>query len=258
MRDELIFCTAFSSDWCWTIKDLAPPGSHDARNGVVGRAPSEPGPSHPCDRRSLLHSSAVRQDTALCVSEAVAPVLMFWKNKERKYLSSTSRRSAGVQKRYHVCQAHLAWQSLTRAPDRLWCCCQGLSARGGFSRDCREPGGCSFLGKFLQLSRCFYVVFLVSCPCCCVSAVTSENRDLLSRGMALPPQMPSCLNMLVLSVASCSKYPKFVPPALWVAACACCQADLCEITEFLVLFDFKISERVRKDREDSARSLFLS
>lgn len=174
------------------------------------------------------------------ISEAVAPVLInFSKNKERKCLCSTSHLSAGVQRWYHICQAHLAWQSLTHTPGGMWCCCQGLSAHGGFSRDCRESGGCLLLRRFLQLSCCFYLVFLVSSPCYCASAVTSENRDLLSRGMALPPQMPLCLNRLMLSVASCSKYPRFVPPALWVAACTCCQADLYEITKFLILFDLK-------------------
>lgn len=92
MKDELIFGTAFS-DWCWTIKDLAIPSSCDAQSGVLGRAPTEPGPSHPCDWRSLLHSAAVWQDTALCYfwsCSACADKLFEKQGKEMSLFNLTS------------------------------------------------------------------------------------------------------------------------------------------------------------------------
>lgn len=45
MKDELTGCTTFSSGWCWTIRDVALPGSCDALGSVAGRAHSEPSPS---------------------------------------------------------------------------------------------------------------------------------------------------------------------------------------------------------------------
>lgn len=66
-------------------------------------------------------------------------------------------------------------------------------------------------------------------------ALGCEDRKLLPWGMTLPPQMPSHLNTLMLSVMSTPR----VPPALWVAVCARCQTDLCENTEFLILFVLK-------------------
>lgn len=110
---------------------------------------------------------------------------------------------------------------------------------GALPRTAGSPGSALSLQKLLQLSRCFYLAFSLSSSRYRTPAVFGKDRDVLPRAMALPPQMPSRLSTLMLSVASRSKYPTFVPPALRVAVCACCQADLCEITEFLILFVLK-------------------
>lgn len=149
--------------------------------------PLTPVPLALCNRKSLLHPIT----SPAGHSPIVVPVLInFCKNKERKDLFQPHVWVL-VFKDNAASAQHI---SFARALPRNEAGCAAASEppcswelfwgqRGAQGLRCPH--------KFLQFSCCFYLVVLVSSHHCHTLAVTSEDRDLLLRGMALPPWMPS-------------------------------------------------------------------
>lgn len=223
MKDEFVACTAFSCGWCWTIRPPALPGSSDALGSVAGRAHS------PSDGGVCPEPHQHFQRTQSCwISQAVVLMLInFWKNKERRGVPPLSGVVPPLPGASPLAELTLGARGavllFADTPCSSWGFSQGLQRAQGLLGPCRKS--CS--------SHCSCVAFLMCVPHCRMFGC--EDRKLLPWGMTLPPQLPSHLNALMLSVISTPR----VPPALWVAVCACCQTDLCENTEFLILFVLK-------------------